>query len=57
MDQDPAKVSDRIPNMVIIDGVAVPGCLSRILIYIHPGSDNNTKTGGGENIYLSYHFL
>ncbi len=31
--------------------VADPGCLSRILIFIYPGSNNGTKRGGGKDVY------
>jgi hypothetical protein len=31
--------------MPVIDSVAHPGCLSRIPIFPHPGSNNNKKRG------------
>jgi hypothetical protein len=48
----------------IVTSVADPGCLSRMLIFIHHGSNKSTKRGGGKSVFVlpffvavKYHFL
>jgi hypothetical protein len=42
-------------SAVFFDNVANPGCLSRILIFVHLGYNNSDKRGGGGDL-LSYLF-
>jgi hypothetical protein len=41
------------PFGIPVSSVADPGCLYRILIFIHPGSNNSNIRQGGKNFKLS----
>jgi hypothetical protein len=48
-----SRGADRPDKISVINSVADPGCLSRILIFTHPGSriqKREQKRGGGKNL-------
>jgi hypothetical protein len=47
-----APQSNNLDNISLCYSVGEePGCLSRILIFIHPGPNNSNKSEGGKNLW------